>query len=310
MDGDFDALKREATVWIVRLTSGEATTEDGDALRAWRARSPEHERAFRETAQLWKSLGPALAREHPARGPAVTRRAFLAAGTVAASVAGVAFVASELGFAPGISDIFADHATAVGEQRTISLPDGSTAALDGRSSLSVAYSREARQVFLSAGAAVFEVEGSDPRPFVIEAAAGETRLDTGIVSVAHAVNDVAVTCISGVVEVDCLGSVSLETGEGVVYSPQGLGEKTAADIDTAAAWRKGLLIFNDRPLADVVADLNRHRRGKVMLARGALGSRRVSGVFHLDRPEEILAHFEDTLHVRSMHLVGGVVLLI
>src|SRR5690606_10596059 len=107
-----------------------------------------------------------------------------------------------------------------------------------------------------------------------------------------------------------LGSVSLETGEGVVYSPQGLGKKTAADIDTAAAWRNGLLIFNDQPLADVIADLNRHRRGKVMLARGALGSRRVSGVFHLDRPEEILAHFEDTLHVRSMRLVGGVVLLI
>ena len=145
---------------------------------------------------------------------------------------------------------------------------------------------------------------------VYTAAGGKSRLSTaGRVSIAHAVNKVSVTCLNGDVEVDCQGSVSLRAGEGVLYSQQGLGEKRAVDVESVAAWRNGLLIFNDRPLEDVVDDLNRHRRGKVLLARGALGSLRVAGVFHLDRPQEILAHFEDTLRVRAMRLVGGVVLL-
>lgn len=309
LDGDFDALKREATAWVVRLTSGTATNEDGDALRAWRARSREHERAFREAARLWNNLGPALADKRHRPSPFVNRRSFLAAGGVAASAAGAAFIMSDLGFLPSVDGLLADFTTEVGEQKSIALPDGSTVVLDGKSALVMGYTEDARHLSLTAGAAVFEVEGADPRPFVVSAADGRSTLSSGTLSVAHAVKDVSVECIQGTVEVDCLTSITLMKGEGVVYSAAGLGEKAMAEVETAAAWRKGLLVFNDRPLGDVVADLNRHRRGKVMLASNALGSQRVSGVFHLDRPQEILAHFENALHIRSVSLVGGIVLL-
>ncbi|WP_233290839.1 FecR family protein [Shinella sp. PSBB067] len=308
LDGDFDALKREATAWVVRLTSGTATAEDADALRIWRARSSEHERAFREVKRLWNNLGPALAdKRRPV--PLVGRRSFLAAGGVAASAAGAAFILSDLGFLPPVNRLLADYTTAVGEQKSIALPDGSTAVLDGKSALVMGYTEDARHLSLTAGAAVFEVEGADPRPFVVSAADGKSTLSSGTLSLAHAVDEVSVECIQGTVEVDCQASITLMKGEGVVYSSAGLGQKATAEVETAAAWRKGLLVFNDRPLGDVVADLNRHRRGKVMLASNALGSRRVSGVFHLDRPQEILAHFENALHIRSVSLVGGIVLL-
>jgi transmembrane sensor len=309
LDGDFDALKREATAWVVRLTSGTATTEDGDALRAWRARSREHERAFREVARLWNNLGPALADKRRRSAPLVSRRSFLAVGGMAASVAGAAVIMADLGFLPSVDGVFADYTTAVGEQKRISLPDGSTAVLDGKSALVMDYTEDARHLSLTAGAAVFEVEGGDGRPFIVSAAEGRSKLTSGTFSVGHASNDVSVECLQGIVEVECLTSVTLVKGEGVVYSAVGLGQKAIAAVETAAAWRKGLLVFNDRPLGDVVADLNRHRRGKVMLASNALGSRRVSGVFHLDRPQEILAHFENALHIRSVSFVGGIVLL-
>ncbi|EKF20531.1 FecR family protein [Nitratireductor pacificus] len=308
MDGDFDALKREATAWVVRLTSGKATTEDGEALRLWRARSEEHERAFREAARLWRDLGPALA-EKRVRAPLMGRRSFLTGSAMAAGAAGAAFIMSDLGFLPSINGLLADHKTAVGEQKSIALSDGSTVVLDGGSALVTDYTADARHLSLTAGAAVFEVEGADPRPFVVSAAEGRATLPSGTISVGHAVNDVSVACIQGTVQVDCLTSVTLVQGEGVVYSAAGLGEKIVSEAETVAAWRKGLLVFNDRRLGDVVADLNRHRRGKVMLASNALASQRVSGVFHLDRPEEILAHFQDALQIRSMNLVGGIVLL-
>lgn len=47
-------LKREALAWVVRLTSGEATRADAQALQAWRGQSPAHEQAYREAARLWR----------------------------------------------------------------------------------------------------------------------------------------------------------------------------------------------------------------------------------------------------------------
>lgn len=313
MDDHLDALKREATQWIVRLTSGKATVEDAEALRVWRARSPQNERAFREASRLWKNIKPALqpVPENADRrqGPLFSRRAFLTAGGMAASATGAAFVMAELGFIPSINDFLSDYATGVGETSTVTLSDGSTAVLDGRTSLAVNFDSDFRRISLKSGAAVFEVKNTDSRPFEVIASNGISRMSSGSLSIALAPDDVSVTCIHGQVDVDCKTSVMIGAGEGVIYSSDGIKEKGARDVATAAAWREGLLIFNDRPLGNVIADLNRHRRGKVVLARRALSSHRVSGVFHLDRPDEILAHFQDTLHLRSLSLMGGVIVL-
>ncbi|MEZ2127926.1 MULTISPECIES: FecR domain-containing protein [unclassified Sinorhizobium] len=309
MDDDFEALKREATAWIVRITSGTATREDADALVKWRSQSEAHERAFQDAARLWKNLAPALGNRGKSPGALLTRRAFLATGSLAAGAAGISFGLSELGFLPTLDALLSDYATAVGEQRTVQLPDGSTAMLDGGTALSLDFTPQARNLHLTTGAAVFDVVTDDRKPFVVTAGDGNSTAASGSFSVTHGVDSVWADCLNGNIRVQCLGTTDLVEGESISYSSRGLGEKITSDIETAAAWRKGLLIFKNRPLGDVVSDLNRHRRGKVMIARRDLRSRRVSGVFHLSRPEEILAHLEDTLQVRPINLVGGVVLL-
>lgn len=309
LDDDFEALKREATAWIVRVTSGTATRQDADSLVRWRSRSAMHERAFQDAARLWKNLGPALGNKSRSSAPVLTRRAFLATGSFAAGAAGVSFGLSELGFLPTLDALLSDYATAVGEQRTVKLPDGSTAMLDGGTALSLDFTPEARNLHLTRGAAVFDVVADDRKPFVVTARDGNSTTASGALSVTHGVDDVSVDCLKGNIRVQCLGTADLVEGEGISYSSLGLGEKITSDVETAAAWRKGLLIFKNRPLGDVLSDLNRHRKGRVMIARRDLRSRRVSGVFHLARPEEILAHLEDTLHVRPINLLGGVVLL-
>lgn len=309
MDDDFEALKREATAWIVRITSGTATTDDADALLAWRARSAAHEEAFQASARLWKNLGPALGHGKKANVTTITRRSFLAAGSLAASAAGGGLILSELGFLPTVGAILADYATGVGEQRTVQLPDGSTTTLDGGTTLTLDFSPSGRRLELTSGAAVFDVVADPARPFVVTAANGNTTAIGTSFSVTHGEDDVSVECLRGRISVECLANSDLIDGEAISYSRQGLGEKIAMDAETAAAWRQGLLVFKDRSLADVVSDLNRHRRGKVMIARSDLRARRVSGVFHLSRPDEILAHLEETLQVRPVNLVGGIVLL-
>jgi transmembrane sensor len=56
---DLDPLLRQALAWVIRLHSGDATSDDAAALALWRSRSPEHEAAFRDAVKLWRSLGEA-----------------------------------------------------------------------------------------------------------------------------------------------------------------------------------------------------------------------------------------------------------
>ncbi len=309
LDENFEALRREATAWLVRITSGTATTEDAEALLRWRSRSATHEKAFQQSARLWKNLGPALGRRGRSPAAAFTRRSFLAAGSLAAGVGGGGIALSELGFLPPVDAMLTDYATGIGEQRTVELPDGSTMTLDGGTTLSLDFSPSIRHLALTSGAAVFDVVPDAARPFVVTAANGNTTAIGTSFSIKHGEEDVSVECLQGHIAVECLANSQLAGGEGISYSQAGLGEKVATDIETAAAWRRGLLIFKDRPLADVVSDLNRHRRGKVVIASSNLRSRRMSGVFHLNRPDEILAHLEETLQVRPVNLIGGIVLL-
>ncbi len=70
------------------------------------------------------------------------------------------------------------------------------------------------------------------------------------------------------------------------------------------SWRRGLLVFDEQPLGEVVARLNRYRPGHLLVAPGALAQRRVSGVFRVADLEASLQSISDELGVRSLGLAG------
>ena len=82
-------------------------------------------------------------------------------------------------------------------------------------------------------------------------------------------------------------------------------------IDPAevAAWQDGVLIFHYAPLADVVAEVNRYRPGRVMVMNAELGRRLVNGRFRIDNVDGIMAMFQQIFGAKITHLPGGVVLL-
>ena len=96
----------------------------------------------------------------------------------------------------------------------------------------------------------------------------------------------------------------------LAIDPQGLGDVRPFDAEAETAWRRGKLIFEDRPLAQVVADVNRYRAGRIEVMDKKLLSMRVSGVFDVGAPDRALEAIRQTLPVRVVSLTSYLVLLL
>ena len=68
----------------------------------------------------------------------------------------------------------------------------------------------------------------------------------------------------------------------------------------------GRLIFEDSPLSEVVADLERHRQGWIIIADDRIRNITVTAVFDSRRADAALDAISDTLPVRLTR-IGGVV---
>jgi transmembrane sensor len=310
-----EPLQQEALHWIVRLTSGEATALDADELRRWRAASATHEAAFQNAARLWNKTEAAViglearAAARPAPRRLVSRRALIGGGALAASAAAVTIGAAQLNLLPSYAGLAADYKTAAGERTRIALPDGSVAELNTRSAIALRFTETERRVDLLAGEAVFEVAHAPERPFIVSAAGGMTRAVGTVFSVRADDRQTSVICLEGQIDVTKVQTARLGAGQGVTYGPRGLATPAVADAAQALSWRSGVLSFRDEPLAQVVDELNRYRSGRILVAGEAAQQKRVSGIVHLDRQDEILRHIESSLGLRVTPIFGGIVLI-
>nr|WP_246549639.1 FecR domain-containing protein [Ancylobacter oerskovii] len=301
---ELDDVQREAIGWVTRLTSGEATVEDAQQLQAWRGRSRAHEEAFRLASQAWRHAGlPACAKP---RRPALTRRLMLAgAGTaLAAGWAGVS-----LGLLPGLDQINSDYATGVGQQARFALPDGSMVYLDGATALDVDLTQDARTAKLVNGAAAFDI-AAGAHPFRVTAGPCVISADDADFTLTAGSGPIRVECTRGSLSISGTTVARLDAGERIILTPDHPAVAEPMNPTMAGAWRRGLLVFENRPLSEVVDDINRHRRGRVVLARPGLGARRVDGVFHLQRPDEIVDNLVTSLALSETRLPGNIVILI
>ncbi|WP_292618181.1 FecR family protein [Nitrobacter sp. 62-23] len=298
------ALSDAAIDWLVRLKSGRATADDHAAFAAWRGQSAEHEVAACEAESIWHGVGVAGDRakrlDRKARRARVTRRAVLGGGTLA--VAGFTLAKSGV-IGPRL---LADYATDVGEQRTVALADGSSVFLNARSALSVKFGAAERRLSLLEGQATFAVAHDAARPFIVEAGDGQTRAVGTVFDIDIRADEAIVTVVEGVVAIttdEAPDPVVARVDQRVRYLKRGRpSAPEAANADIETAWRRGKLIFNRRPLADVVADIERYRRGQIVLVGDGLRSLEVTGVFDLNDPEAILRTIEDSLPVRMTRL--------
>ncbi|MEI2415525.1 FecR domain-containing protein [Orrella sp. JC864] len=314
-------LLDQAHDWASILGSGQATRQDVEAFRRWRAQGAAHEAAWRQASIAWRkmeSVARTFEAEYPAMLPAPgagtaasvrsSRRRFLGAAlSVGGAAAGVvALVHPPLGLWPAWSAWRADYRTAVGEQRQIALAGRVTVSLNTQTRIALRRDGGREDIELLAGEAAVSVPqgqcqvlAGDLRIHMVGADVEVRRLAAG---------RVRVRCREGAAELSHPGGQArLAAGHEMRYERGSLGvaEPFAAD---AADWRQGMVVFHDLPLDQAVEEINRYRPGRVVLLNSALAGRRFSASVEIAELDGIIDQLQ-AIHRITVHRVGDFVFL-
>lgn len=299
-DAPLDPLTERALEWLVHLHSGTETDQDWSDYQDWKTANAPQRRAADEAERLWERLGSALARK-----PRSKLRRISQLSMVLVALAATSFAAGLFG-AP--ASYFPDERTAVGELRTLTLPDGSRLELDSDSRVDIDFTDRRRRVVLYGGRIFVTVAPDRSRPFFVEAGGGTTRALGTAFAVGKDGDGVDVVVTEHAVRVaypdgESGPSVEVRAGNQVGYAPQtGLEVPHPVDLGSRTAWRRGLFLFDSRPLGSVVAEMERYRRGRIVIAEEALKQLPVTGIFETGDTDSLLDAVSSALPVQVHRL--------
>lgn len=314
-------LQDQAVAWLVRLQSEEATDADRAGFAAWLALSDSHRNAYSEAEMfVGKLRRPALEAWDEQLFKTPSRSRVWARWWVPAVAACMALLFLVF-FRPASTPLSPDVLkTAKGEHRRFQLEDGSSVLLNSNTTVRVAFTGQHRGMELEAGEAFFVVAKDSKRPFEVHAGLGTTRAVGTEFNVRLRESTATVTVVEGVVRVSpsprsgggtvADSSVEVSHNEAVSYSgSDGMGSLRRSDPVTSLAWQRGQMVFNKRPLAEVIDELNQQWDRRVFVAGPRLRQLPVNGVFDIHDPDAVVRAVERTFHVRSLSLPLNILVL-
>lgn len=246
------------------------------------------------------------------------RRTFAWAAGIAAVLV-LAVAGGVLGWlSMGRADV-RSYATAHGQQGEWILPDGTLLRLNSGSAVTIRFDRSKRQVEVVHGQALFDIAPQPVRPFEVRAGPYLVE-DVGTVFDIHRQpGGTTVTVVEGRVHVWDLPQASqrtrarrplvdLRSGQRARISASGVvAVQDGIDTDMALAWTRGEIVFDNEPLAAVVAEFNRYSAVQVRIGDDGIGESRVSGTFGIHDEATFLAFLDSLPGVRTDTTDDGVV---
>ena len=303
----------EASVWVSKLDKGLSTKEEV-ALEKWLTQSPENKRVFLEMAELWDKtnvlsrltdLFPKPIEHHDESG---WLRAAIAASVIVA-------VFSLFWLMPSLNEpvkkpvIAVAHGkdlyqTAVGEQSTVNLPDGSQITLNTNTLVKVSYTDRHRFLVLEKGELHVDVAHDALRPLSVLAgnqivqAIGtafnielysdkriELVVTEGKVRVGKhgSEADATISAYHDELSTAAFSDSSWAVSEGhqlILGNPEEQIEIAEPDeIKVKLSWREGNLIFRGESLDEAVKEISRYTSVKFIFKDRKLKKTKVVGLF-------------------------------
>lgn len=279
-DPDSDSARRVAAArWHAELQEPEVTSDIWDAFRAWEAADPANAAAYREIERVMETLDKSSLASVPARSVASRHSALVLGAAALAAAMLVTFLVTALARPAGLP-VPEQHQTGIGELEKIRLADGSRIHLNTDTRLTLIYSDTSRLVSLVQGQALFDV-APDPRPFEVRAGHTGTIAHGTVFDIWVRPDAVRIALVEGGVSVQA-GSeapVTLSPGQQAVAPPGIAPIVSEIDPATIGRWQTGQIHFDNVPLAEAIAEMNRYSTTQIVLGDAKLAGERVSGVF-------------------------------
>jgi transmembrane sensor len=324
-------IDEEAAAWTWRLDSGALSAADQRSYESWLRQDPRHRRAIEELSKVWQALdGLAEAKrgekiatftDAAKRANVPGRRAWWFAA--AASVMVALVIAFWLQRGSEIQTL----ATAVGQHRNVTLADGSIVTLNTNTILETDLSRRVRQIYLRKGEAHFQVAHDRSRPFLVHAGDAVVRaVGTAFEVRLRADQHVDVVVNEGRVEVQAAplapqpASDTRSRAASVAVRALSAGEQLStatsdyvvtpvspAQLSSELAWREGAIIFDDRPLSEAIAEIERYTDARIIVSDARTAALPVGGRFRTDDVQGFFDGLQAALPVTIRRTADGVV---
>lgn len=334
------AVRLRAAEWLAQREARGFTAQEHADFAEWLGADVRHRAAFAEIAAGWTRLDGLAAYPHsPDTAPDPELLAMpgrrgrwhpVAVGTAALATAAAIMVAAVWTSRPPADDL-RSHPPAVAVGKTVpaaqTLRDGSMVELNAGGEVTEHFTPTERRVRLVRGEAHFTVTPNPARPFVVEAGGVTLRAVGTAFNVRLERDSVDVLVTHGRVKVTPAGGgVAAATAEPILEAqqqvtlpreaaPAALAVKTlpAPEVQRALSWQTNRIVFDDMPLADVIARFNRARsdRGpRIAIADPQLGALRFSGRLRADDLEGLLEVLEVSFGLTAQRDAGGEIVLL
>jgi transmembrane sensor len=330
-----DDIDEEAAVWIWRMDSTAVAASDRQAFEAWLRQDPRHRRAAAALSAVWSTLdGLAEAKRdekiatftNTAKLPLLhhPQRWWFAAAVLAAVAVGAIWLQQGSGESQTL-------ATAVGQQRNVTLADGSTVTLNTNTILETDLRRRTREIYLRKGEAHFQVAHDRSRPFLVHAGdavvrAVGTAFEVRVLTDQH----VDVVVDEGRVEVQATALLPASPGPAAriraaaatTVRALNAGERlstasrdyavtpiTAQQMSSELAWREGAIVFDGQPLSEAIAEIERYTDARIVVSDPEIARLRVGGRFRTGDVQEFFDALQTALPVSIRHTNAGLVFI-
>jgi transmembrane sensor len=314
----WDERRQQAADWLARLNSRSVSTEELQEFYSWR-QHPTNAEAYGQVERLWndsRSLGgdrdvagavkAALERPQQRTGllEGLSRRTMFGGGALAIAAAVLGFL---------LINRPTQYVTGTGEQRLITLDDGSRMRLNTDTEVAVEYAEGQREVELNRGQAFFEVRADPHRPFFVRSGSFVVRTLGTDFDVRKDNGDLRVTLVHGAVLVSDDrrpdGGSRLAPGDAYVLEHGETAQIHKTDVELATSWLSGRMVFKDTPLGAAVAEANRYSRRKIELRSATLSELKVDGSFEAGDTDAFVAALAALFPLRSQATPEGNIIL-
>ncbi|MCL5974489.1 MAG: FecR domain-containing protein [Gammaproteobacteria bacterium] len=292
----------EAADWLVKLKDKPLTASEKSQLKQWCAQSADHQRAWQAAQQLnqsFEQVPEKLGLSVLSRKQAQRRNLIKAISALLVIPTGSWLVYQH----SPISSWTADYQTATGELREVMLADGSQLILNTRSAVNVWFDENQRLIELLEGEIQITTVSDLARPLSVRTEHGQiwalgtiftVRLDSDYSQVAVQQDAVEIhTAATDKVQ-------RITAGQQSRFSEVEIEPARISQPTTATAWTRQQLIVDNQPLAEVIAELSRYRKGWLR-CDPAVAQLRLSGVFQLTDTNIALSNIAHTLPVKVVY---------